>query len=822
MVRLVLGSASDLLERLTNQARQQTQPWGLVVPNQTLAVFLSDQLRQPEESHLPEIISLWDLARSLLPQGVHVAPIGMEKALAFLLARDFAQSLPLDVPGIYLSIVRHALELRRRHISLPASGGIDWPRITQWLEGVIPTRVYDELRVYQYAQTVKSVRPWQSLVLYGYVEAHAAQWQFIKALAARYPLTVYTPWLQHYSNQLAEPWVNAWREEGAVIEEIPAHRSSARELGVRVRKGTPLLEKVAGHLQAQGAEDHLLIVTGQEPEPLLQFAKRRGVVVAEDAGPYRLARNVWQAFWRIVRHTHDDADHRNWLEVMAVHGTGAQEAGQFAQRWSEDIHRASSWTEVVALVQQAAAFHGLEALTRSLKGADDWALFDHWPWRPNADLLDEMWALLPFQPAFQRAQEGLRWAYGLNARLLTASVITVVAAEEGTFPRAPSPDPLWPAHLAQDFGLPASTHGRDQDLHLMHLLQESGARELWWFGYEDGNALWPIGINPEPVSINPKDLKSVRPEDDGRSALWYRSHYDSKAFDDYTGRIGTDVAQELVSLKASPSALEAFGTCPLAFFYGRVLQIPADSPEDGLAVPAALRGQWVHAVLEKMVTYGQELTLDVLYAWVNEVSAMDMGSGSPVGPVLENARDDIVRELWQVWPLVRPSKPFLTEYPVEFTVQARDVLWQLSGRIDRIDGWKTQELLITDYKTGTLSDPNHVRPDNLQMPLYRQALAQSVPGATVSARLFGVSLHNQFQEKVLDVAKMPRGRVENILAAMAQRMVAGDFLPLPQLTADPCRLCPYTGLCPGDIKAEARRKHETEGAYWTLWEDQQG
>lgn len=825
LVTLVLGSPPALLDRWLDDSRGIQGLGATLVPSQTLGRFLKERLQAISVTEPWDIMSLWDLARSALPEGVQVAPIGMEKALAYLLARDLGASMPADVPGIYLSAVRHALELRRRHISLPAFDGVAWPRILEWMEAVLPAAVYDEFRVYQYAANAASVhRPWRSLALYGYAEAHASQWQFITALASRYPTTVYTPWMQGHQNSLAEPWVALWRQLGAHVEELGGGPPPLRQHGVRVRRGTSGLEQAVRKIESLSGQDALLVVGAPDPEPLIRYARRRGQILAEDTRTQYLARNLWGAFWRIVRHEHDGADRFNWLEAMASQGVAGAEAWAFAQQWSGQLARAASWGEVARLVEQAARFHRMADLTQALSAAADWVVYDQWQWRPTVAVLGELWDLLPFRQPQMGRGSGLRWAHGVSARMLTAEVMAVAFVEDGVFPRNPAPDALWPAALAEEFGLPGPAHGREQDLHLLHLLTESGAHDIWWLGADPDGGRWPHGIGPqdeeEPV-LRLLPVATRAPDWDQGPAQWYASHSDRNGFDCYTGVIGGEMGRAVAGMASSPSALEQFGTCPLAFFYARVLGIAEEAVVDPFAVPPSMRGQWVHRILEKMAKSGQEPSADAVRRWVEEACGQSPGVERIVGPVLRHVQEDIVREMLQAWPMVRPDKAegLLTEQPVAFQAAAGSVTWQLSGRIDRIDGWNTDEIQITDYKTGTLPDPNKVRPDNLQMPLYRQAVQQQAPRAAVSARLLGVSWRNQFQQKSLDLAQFSEIKVGEILEQMARRMQAGEFLPLPSLSQDPCRLCAYTALCPADIKSEARRKHSRAQEYWTLWED---
>ncbi len=794
-----------------------------LVPNQQLGRFLGDRYAACGLPGTLQAVSLWDMARSWLPASAVLAPIGMEKAVAWALAREFSSRLPQDVPGIDLNVVRHALELRRRHIVLPAFDQIPWPDILAWMDRFLPASLYDESRVYHYASEAARVHGQSSgkaLALYGYVEAHAAQLEFLDILAQQHSITVYTPWMHKHRNDIAEPWVAHWVQRGAGVQDLGGPAGDAREYGSWAPRGTPFLQELSGRLGQVPSAGALLVLGGVDPEPVMHFAQRQQVTLAGASQVLRAARNTWDAFWRLARHKADEADRINWLESMAERGVAPPEAWSYVQAWSKNLPRLHSWAALVPEILAAGRFHRRDDLNQALAGVKDWVLYDGWQLPPTPTWLDELFALLPFAQTAWQASPGIAWAQGVNARMLLARVV-VLAIDVQRYPHHRVPDALWPPEIVQRFGLPSPDHAMQQDLHVLHLLMESGASAIHWVGTGAARAQWPPGIAPVMAEPLPNPETSGGGEAGARVRAWYHSHYDEVVYSAYNGQIGPNLGERL-ALNATPSSLEQFGSCPLSYFYARILKLAEEDTADPFALSPSLRGQWVHWCLERLSHVGGDMQAGDFQALVQEAVQNSPPPARLLRAVLRAAQADIVRELQQVWPTVRsrPGQVVRTEHPVRFQVGSGLLAWNLQGRIDRIDELGGGAVMVTDYKTGHLPDPNKVRAENLQMPLYRLAVQQEMAGGAVEAQLLGVSFRNQFQRRTLDVSALSSTHIEGLLEGIAERVRGGQFYPLPRMNQDPCRLCAFTALCPGDIKSEARRKHAAAGRYWQLWEEE--
>lgn len=140
---------------------------------------------------------------------------------------------------------------------------------------------------------------------------------------------------------------------------------------------------------------------------------------------------------------------------------------------------------------------------------------------------------------------------------------------------------------------------------------------------------------------------------------------------------------------------------------------------------------------------------------------------------------------------------------------------QWHGRVDRLDEGEGAARLI-DYKTGLMKDPNQIQPDNLQLAIYREGVAQRlhVPADQIKAMLIGVSVRNQFRKFLL--VRAPD--LADVVAGIAVLIQQGRFHPLPLGTDAPCRTCAYRRACPDQIAKEARHKwtHD-QTTMRTLW-----
>lgn len=229
----------------------------------------------------------------------------------------------------------------------------------------------------------------------------------------------------------------------------------------------------------------------------------------------------------------------------------------------------------------------------------------------------------------------------------------------------------------------------------------------------------------------------------------------------------------------------------------------------------------MHKVLELAVKSEQPLTVKVLRQFVEEIALRIPPGNRVLQSVLSHVKDDVVRDLLQVWPLIAPSPADRvdTEYPLKWTLHTEGGSWQVKGRLDRVDYAKDGTVTITDYKTGILKNPDKIAANNLQLPLYYEGMRQHVPQGAIVAQVQGVSAKNQFVRRLLSLDEAQDDRALQLVNEIALRVKHGEFFPLPRLQDDPCRICSFVQLCSADIKGIRRRKKAPRDEYWQLWED---
>ncbi len=823
MIRVILGSPRHLQERWVRDYQQEILNGPTFAPNETLSHYLHNLL-QGKIYPLPRITTLWDYARFRLPQDANVAPIGMEHALALVLARDLGRELPRQIPGLYLNIIRHALELRRQHVQLPSFDGIPWPRILTWLEDIWPDELYDEFRVYHYAATVP-IEPTNtsSVAVYGYVEAHESQWQLFDELSHHHSITVYTPWLTSNENILTENWVKRWQKSGASTEILHYELPQPRQRLVKVRSGTLMLQTVIEEIKAHQDQDVLLALNGINGTPLVRLAKRRGVHLAQPHPVLYAAKNLWQAFWRLALAEKDQTDLLLWLEAIKDRHDRGQ-ALEFLTKWSERFRRIRTWQDVNELIGDAAAFHDREELTSSLRACSQWGIYDRWNIVPDPDLVHDLLALLPFTTPYT-IKGNIAWAQGVNARGLGAEVIIVAALKEGIFPRQISARSLWIPELAELYHLPGPDHLRQQDLHLLHLLKESANQEIsWMVAAEDETWMWYVGEHDGMIRQQGPELLYPDVPGTNREHIisHYQSHYDEEILDAYQGVIGPEFGEILWPSGFTATQLERFGTCPLTYFYEYILGIApvVRDPEGGIS--PGEKGQWMHKVLEEAVQWEKDLTTQEMRDLIDRVVRRFPPSHTALKALVHHHKEDMLRDLLQAWPLIRPEEGVrtVTEYPVHGEVTTDFGFWSFRGRMDRLDQSENGTVTIMDYKTGTVKNPNQLTADNLQLPLYYEFVKAQFPGKSFRAKIQGITAGNQFLTRDLNPEEIVPGSFQKLVTGMARRIREGDFLPLPRQDQDPCRICPFTLLCPQEIKTIRRRKNAPDLEYWRLWDDE--
>jgi len=235
----------------------------------------------------------------------------------------------------------------------------------------------------------------------------------------------------------------------------------------------------------------------------------------------------------------------------------------------------------------------------------------------------------------------------------------------------------------------------------------------------------------------------------------------------------------------SYTAIESFQTCPLQFYFGKVLRVPT-APN-----PNAMLGSVIHSVLQEAgqkLIESSELKIDDLTASFEKQWA---GVSLPDPDRKERLRSR-GRELLERFMRMQEAR---TGRPVEiekgFSIPLNDISDQpgpkITGRIDRIDS-TPEGLEVIDYKTGKKSSAD--LKNDLQLPIYAMAcqnLFRQLPARVRYMFLGDDSQHEQsFTPEEIE-------SVRGEIGAVVEQISRSDFVATP---GQHCQYCAYARLCP--------------------------
>lgn len=249
------------------------------------------------------------------------------------------------------------------------------------------------------------------------------------------------------------------------------------------------------------------------------------------------------------------------------------------------------------------------------------------------------------------------------------------------------------------------------------------------------------------------------------AGLALRRARQSRAFTRYDGNLAGTAAAGLLPRPTdgvvSPTALEAFATCPHAYFIGRILRIePVEDPEALLEITPLERGTVVHEVLEAWLAArldappapnvpwshtAQDALLELAGKCADEAEAAGL-TGQRI--FWRRDRRRILRDLETFVVKDNERRRAHDVTPLSAELAFDDVTLPLSdgrsvrfrGSVDRLDRGADGHLLVTDYKTGKADSYLGLRDDpvmdgsRLQLPVYALAARQHVGDPRVAVR----------------------------------------------------------------------------------------
>jgi len=250
----------------------------------------------------------------------------------------------------------------------------------------------------------------------------------------------------------------------------------------------------------------------------------------------------------------------------------------------------------------------------------------------------------------------------------------------------------------------------------------------------------------------------------------------------------------------SPSRLQDFQSCPRKYEYSAVRKLPQP------ASYASVKGRFVHAILERLLGLEPEQrTRDAANAFIPEAIEVTLTPEVRVDLAYDDALEatllsDTATILDRYFVLEDPTTVVLYEHneakALELPLKADVYGAPLYGILDRLDRDDEGNLIIVDYKTGSLPRGDYASSAFANAALY-VALCEAELGVTpTSVRLLYVAAGETLERPSSAIFPQERARAaaaawEDIKTAHA----AGNFIPRPSASA--CRFCPadYQALC---------------------------
>ncbi|TDD14786.1 PD-(D/E)XK nuclease family protein [Kribbella turkmenica] len=292
---------------------------------------------------------------------------------------------------------------------------------------------------------------------------------------------------------------------------------------------------------------------------------------------------------------------------------------------------------------------------------------------------------------------------------------------------------------------------------------------------------------------------------------------------------------------ASPTSLEAYATCPHAYFVERLLQVePVEAPEDLLVISPMQVGNLIHNSLDAFVSrlagslpaYGEPWSAEqrsLLLAIGADLADQFEAEGLTGHPRLwQRERLRILGDLMVLlndddgWRAERDASVVASELrfgfdgepPVEIPVPSGRVL--LRGSADKVDLGRDGTIYVTDVKTGGFSRYEAIESDpvaggtKLQLPVYAYAARARLgePSTPVEASYWFVRKGG----KRIPVPLTPEveARYVDTLDVIVSSIAAGYFPPkapeVPDFLWVQCPYCNPDGIGHSEVRARWDRK----------------
>lgn len=247
-----------------------------------------------------------------------------------------------------------------------------------------------------------------------------------------------------------------------------------------------------------------------------------------------------------------------------------------------------------------------------------------------------------------------------------------------------------------------------------------------------------------------------------------------------------------VPTSLSPSRVESFTSCPLAFRFASIEQLPE------LPGPHATKGSLVHRALELLFTHPRHLRRDdvVRSAFDQAVREYDDDPEFTLLDLGPAERDEFHADAWSlVESYLRMEDPTsVRDIGLELRLEAPVGELTLRGIIDRLELDDDGELIVTDYKTGRAPGRQYEQARLSGVHFY-SFLCEAVLGRRpVAIRLMYLRSGDVITARPTDQSvKFITTRTTAVWKAVERACTTGDFRPRQ---GPLCSFCSFQQWCP--------------------------
>ena len=242
----------------------------------------------------------------------------------------------------------------------------------------------------------------------------------------------------------------------------------------------------------------------------------------------------------------------------------------------------------------------------------------------------------------------------------------------------------------------------------------------------------------------------------------------------------------------SPSRLADFQTCPRRYQHASVERIPQP------ASYATAKGRFVHFIFEQLFMLpAPERTVNAARGFIAAASDNVLTPEVRAEIGLDDAREAQLLAETQVIIeryFIMEDPRTVTSEGIEMRVGVTIDDTPLFGILDRLDRDEGGNLVIVDYKTGSLPNRNYDSQTFANAELYAALCQEKLGELPTKIRLLYVSQGETIERPVNEIVIKARANAATGAWKKIQRYYAdGDFPATPSKNA--CRFCSFTDLC---------------------------